>query len=275
MADPTKKEQQNRRFWTELARKWHEHLRLIRRNGDGCPHCGSSQITIHAKYRNGRVRYRCRNPHCEVQTFNELTGTALHRSKHPEKWQEFIEYTLQGLSIRTIAAMIEVSPTTIARWRKVLLQLTADMVADSKLEGVVQAVPLNVPPAHSRAQANTLILAHDRLGRVALLCTGSTDREPGAIRSLLRPCLSDLRPIQLRLESSEYADLWQKGFASRLSQYRGVSGDRLQEYACLHQLHLWVQNKISNQNMRHLFYIRGLLMNDFSAARSYLMHSTG
>ncbi|MBE7528056.1 MAG: IS1 family transposase [Burkholderiales bacterium] len=64
-----------------------------------CPDCKSTEL-----YRWGNVsqlqRYRCRQCH---RTFNALTGTPPARLRHKDKWFEYEQTLIQGLSIRQSA----------------------------------------------------------------------------------------------------------------------------------------------------------------------------
>ncbi len=64
-----------------------------------CPYCQGTEL-----YRWGKAselqRYRCR--HCN-HTFNALTGTALARIRHKDKWVDYEQAMVQGLSVRKAA----------------------------------------------------------------------------------------------------------------------------------------------------------------------------
>ena len=64
-----------------------------------CPYCQGTKL-----YRWGKAselqRYRCR--HCN-HTFNALTGTALARLRHKDKWVDYEQAMVRGLSVRKAA----------------------------------------------------------------------------------------------------------------------------------------------------------------------------
>ena len=88
-----------------------------------CPHCQSSEIYGHGSY-NGRKRYKCKQ--CNV-TFNDFTGTAISGIKKVDKFQEFLELTLESLTIRKAAKKLGVNVKTIFDWRHKLLSSVATM----------------------------------------------------------------------------------------------------------------------------------------------------
>ena len=74
-----------------------------------CPHCGSVKSIKHGT-RNGRQRYLCKD--CG-KTFGDTNGTVAFRSKlSVGKWIEFIKFTLQGESCRTIAKELGINKQT-------------------------------------------------------------------------------------------------------------------------------------------------------------------
>ena len=82
-----------------------------------CPHCESSNIYGHGSYK-GRKRYKCMK--CS-KTFNDFTGTAISGIKKVEKFQEYLELTINSLTIRKAASKLEVNMKTIFDWRHKLL----------------------------------------------------------------------------------------------------------------------------------------------------------
>ena len=73
------------------------------------PHCGSVKSIKHGT-RNGRQRYLCKD--CG-KTFGDTNGTVAFRSKlSVGKWIEFIKFTLQGESCRTIAKELGINKQT-------------------------------------------------------------------------------------------------------------------------------------------------------------------
>jgi len=98
-----------------------------------CPHCLSGEINGHGVYK-GRKRYKCKQ--CK-KTFNDFTGTAISGIKKVEKFQEYLELTLESLTIRKAAKKLEVNVKTIFDWRHKLLSSIATMNGVSFL-GIVE-----------------------------------------------------------------------------------------------------------------------------------------
>ncbi len=98
-----------------------------------CPHCHSEDIYGHGIYK-GRKRYKCKQ--CS-KTFNDFTGTAISGIKKIDKFQEYIELTLESVSIRKAAKKLRVSTNTIFDWRhKILASLS--MVNGNSFVGIVE-----------------------------------------------------------------------------------------------------------------------------------------
>jgi transposase-like protein len=99
-----------------------------------CPACGAERVV-----RNGRAtglqRFKCRV--CGV-TFNALTGTALARLRHRDKWTWQAEVMTDGLSVRKAAARLGVHRTTAFRWRHRWLEVARETKA-RQMAGVVEA----------------------------------------------------------------------------------------------------------------------------------------
>lgn len=99
-----------------------------------CPHCGSGTI---AKWgsANGLRRYRCKP--CKV-TFNALTGTPLAHLHKRELWLPHAQALVDGISLRKVAARLNVDLTTAFRWRHRFLKAPKARKAKT-LEGTVEA----------------------------------------------------------------------------------------------------------------------------------------
>lgn len=99
-----------------------------------CPDCKSTEL-----YRWGNVsqlqRYRCRQCH---RTFNALTGTPLARLRHKDKWFEYEQTLIQGLSIRQSADSCGIANNTSFKWRHRFLQIPAAR-QPGKMNGIVEA----------------------------------------------------------------------------------------------------------------------------------------
>lgn len=99
-----------------------------------CPHCGSTEIVRHGTYKGNKQRYLCRN--CK-STFNDLTNTPLSRTRFPEKWNEFAECMLKGLSLRKSAEIIGVSYVSLFYWRHKLLE-ALKKTNNTPFDGIVE-----------------------------------------------------------------------------------------------------------------------------------------
>ena len=98
-----------------------------------CPHCHTDNITGHGAYK-GRKRYKCKQ--CN-KTFNDFTGTAVSGIKKVEKFQEYIELTLESISIRKAAKKLDINTRTIFDWRHKLLSSLSMMNGES-FSGIVE-----------------------------------------------------------------------------------------------------------------------------------------
>lgn len=98
-----------------------------------CPHCQNGDIYGHGVYK-GRKRYKCKQ--CK-KTFNDFTGTAISGIKKVEKFQEYLELTIESLTIRKAAKKLGVNVKTIFDWRHKLLSSIATMNGMS-FSGIVE-----------------------------------------------------------------------------------------------------------------------------------------
>ena len=111
-------------------------IALIERSSDDkpdCPRCKATKL-----YRWGKVSdlqcYRCRQ--CN-RTVNALTGTPLARLRHKDKWFEYEQTMIQGLSIRKSADSCGIANNTSFKWRHRFLQIPATRQPD-KMNGTVE-----------------------------------------------------------------------------------------------------------------------------------------
>jgi transposase-like protein len=99
-----------------------------------CPYCQGTEL-----YRWGKAselqRYRCR--HCN-RTFNALTGTALARIRHKDKWFDYEQAMVQGLSVRKAAISCGITKNTSFKWRHRFLRVPA-IHQSNKMNGIVEA----------------------------------------------------------------------------------------------------------------------------------------
>lgn len=110
-----------------------------------CPLCGSVKVIKHGTYK-GKQRYCCKA--CG-KTFMDTVGTVVYRSKMAiGKWIEFIKYTLQGESCRTIARNLHINKNTVLYNRhricSVILQFAKNTdIFPSLVEGDEYYYPLS------------------------------------------------------------------------------------------------------------------------------------
>jgi transposase-like protein len=98
-----------------------------------CPHCHTDDIYGHGIYK-GRKRYKCKQ--CS-KTFNDFTGTAISGIKKVDKFQEYLELTLESISIRKAAKKLKISTNTIFDWRHKILSALS-MVNGNSFVGIVE-----------------------------------------------------------------------------------------------------------------------------------------
>ena len=99
-----------------------------------CPHC-SGELVKPAGFYRGRRRFRCLT--CG-RRFNELTGSPITGTHYPEKWRDFMECMVSGLSVAKTAHRIGVTVPTAFAWRHKLLK-RYERQADTHLRGIVEA----------------------------------------------------------------------------------------------------------------------------------------
>ncbi|MET3682890.1 flagellar biosynthesis regulator FlaF [Alkalibacillus flavidus] len=82
-----------------------------------------------------KQRYRCKA--CR-KTFTDITNTALYRTRHLYRWMKFIEFMIEGYSLRKSAELIGgVTHVTLFYWRHKLLSALKQMES-SKFQGIVE-----------------------------------------------------------------------------------------------------------------------------------------
>ncbi|WP_167577799.1 transposase [Ammoniphilus sp. YIM 78166] len=107
-----------------------------------CPHCSSSHIIGHGRYRD-RQRYKCKS--CS-RTFNDYTNTPVHRTHYPDKWIPFLKCMVQGESLRVSAICVGISYVTLFYWRHKLsraIQLFLDYQIHTHTDGYL---PVGIHP---------------------------------------------------------------------------------------------------------------------------------
>jgi len=95
------------------------------KTGFTCPHCGHNKAiwngTFRSPYGGSRVtrqRYLCKQ--CG-KTFNDLTGTPMHRSRNKELWVSYIELMPEGRSLHKCAKILGVRHERLFYWRHKVL----------------------------------------------------------------------------------------------------------------------------------------------------------
>jgi|GEM_PF-1634279 transposase-like protein len=157
-------------FNDQAVREW-KHADRLR-----CPRCDpehGKDIVCNGKAKPGsdRQRYLCRN--CG-RSFNDRTGTVLHKSRKAEWWPAFLKCLLDGKSVREIAKDVGISPTTAQAWRRKLLSHLAERTSPT-LKGIVEYTELSVKTSskgqktgHSpgSGQRETVVFCKSRSGGV-------------------------------------------------------------------------------------------------------------
>ena len=98
-----------------------------------CPHCQSSEVVKWGSA-NALKRYQCKA--CVV-TFNALTGTPLAQLHKRELWIGNAQAMVEGISLRKVAARLDIGLETAFRWRHRFLQ-APKAVKPMLLEGTVE-----------------------------------------------------------------------------------------------------------------------------------------
>ena len=79
-----------------------------------CPHCAADRVHAHGRTKAGTPRYRCLS--CN-RTFIRRTGTSWHRRRLRLEFLRFQKLVHRGNSVRKDARLLDVSPSTVWRWR--------------------------------------------------------------------------------------------------------------------------------------------------------------
>jgi transposase-like protein len=99
-----------------------------------CPRCQSTKAVKWGSA-SGLKRYRCKS--CKA-TFNALTGTALAQLHKRELWAGQAQALADGISLRKVAARLDVHLTTAFRWRHRFLK-APKALKPKVLDGTVEA----------------------------------------------------------------------------------------------------------------------------------------
>lgn len=97
-----------------------------------CPHCSSPLVKKFGSF-HGRQKYKCGI--CG-KTFTQLTNTPIAKTRYPEKWDRFVGYCVEGLSLRKIASKLEINVATAFSWRHKLMRAYA---SNQRLTGIAEA----------------------------------------------------------------------------------------------------------------------------------------
>lgn len=100
----------------------------------GCPHCSSDAIVKFGKVR-GQQRYRCK---CCTRTFIALTGTPFCRLRDKAKLLAHADCMAESLTIRKVAAKLELTVDRAFRWRHRFLEFLSRQ-KPANLTGIVEA----------------------------------------------------------------------------------------------------------------------------------------
>lgn len=107
---------------------------LEHRHINACPHCESEKLYKHANYTNGATRFKC--VECG-KTFNEFTGTSIHRIHRKELWDGFIRLMLESKTIREISKELGIAKQTALDWRHKALSAFNELYT-KEFKGVVE-----------------------------------------------------------------------------------------------------------------------------------------
>lgn len=107
---------------------------LEHRNINACTYCESEKLYKHANYTNGATRFKCVD--CG-KTFNEFTGTSIHRIHKKEMWDGFIRLMLESKTIREICAELKIARQTALDWRHKALSAFQNLYT-KQFKGVVE-----------------------------------------------------------------------------------------------------------------------------------------
>lgn len=98
-----------------------------------CRHCNSSNVILFGKAR-GKQRHMCKE--CG-RTFTILTNTPLSGTHYPEKWREYIECMLKGMSLHESESKVKVSYVTLFYWRHKILSILKN-IKPKEMNGIVE-----------------------------------------------------------------------------------------------------------------------------------------
>lgn len=115
--------------------QWIRDIRETRfHDGLACVYCGSRAVKRNGTYRS-RQRYLC---HDCGRSFNDCTKSPMAGTRYPNKWLSYIQYMVEGMSLRKIAERLHIHLSTAFYWRhKVLFALR--LIGFKPLQGIVES----------------------------------------------------------------------------------------------------------------------------------------
>jgi transposase-like protein len=111
-----------------------------KRKNKPCPHCTSKKVYKRGK-QNGVQMYQCNE--CK-KWYSETTGTPLYDIKLKTKWQSYLRCMEQGMSIKKIAAELNISIQTSFDWRHKILS-SLEQFAPKQLSAEIECDELELP----------------------------------------------------------------------------------------------------------------------------------
>lgn len=107
---------------------------LEHRHVNACPHCQCEKVYKHANYKNGGTRFKCTD--CG-KTFNEFTGTSIHRIRRKDLWDGFVRLMLESKTVREISKELGIDKETALDWRHKALS-AFNTLFTKQFKGVVE-----------------------------------------------------------------------------------------------------------------------------------------
>jgi len=157
-----------------------------------CPHCASERALKWGRA-SGLQRYRCRNPSCR-KTFNAVSGTALARLHHRDKWFAYLGCMRDSLTLRSSAARVGIDLKTAFRWRHRFLHASAKANSNG-LSGIVEVDETYFAESYKGRRTITHRVARKRGGQTGRKKKG--DKIPVVIARDRSGHISDLVDPQL------------------------------------------------------------------------------
>lgn len=109
-----------------------------------CPNCNSPDFIKHGVTGKGIQRYCCKG--CN-KTFCSLTKTPLYRMRKEDKWLEYVSMMWEGVALRKIADVLNISLRTAFFWRHRFLQMP-NKNQPTSFTGIIEADEAFLPESH-------------------------------------------------------------------------------------------------------------------------------